>query len=399
MLNGPACKFPRKLSGKFDRYGCNSLVSLTTWKTQMNEFEELAKTLDKIATVQEEHKRRQEAEVGALKQNIERLETRLFRPGSMHHIEGNFSGEEDISLKTSDGRVLLVLNAKQAYAARVSHDDEGFSLGQFTKDAIVGSRKASSGPALIPTAVSARVVDAVRKQTVIVEAGAGTIIIEGPTNLARLTQDPTVHQHTEAATDISESDILATPVTLNPKLLVALVPLTVELVSDSPNLDAVLQTALTAAFAQKLNALCIATLLADVNIPKSAAAQDPNSWTKVLEAVSAALVLDQRLPEAHISAPADFMARAAALTTEGSWLGKPPVLSAMRELQTTGLTAGTALFGNFAEAFAIALRDELRVEVVRHAKPTSASHLLVAHMRADGIVLQPGKLFKQLKTI
>ena len=82
----------------------------------------------------------------------------------------------------------------------------------------------------------------------------------------------------------------------------------------------------------------------------------------------------------------------------GSRLGKPPVLSRIRELETTGLTAGTALFGDFGAGFAIALRDELRVEVVRHAKPTSASHLFVAHMRADGIVLQPGRLFKQLKT-
>ena len=29
----------------------------------------------------------------------------------------------------------------------------------------------------------------------------------------------------------------------------------------------------------------------------------------------------------------------------------------------------------------------------------SGSHLLVAHMRADFVVLQPGRLFKQLKTI
>jgi hypothetical protein len=47
----------------------------------------------------------------------------------------------------------------------------------------------------------------------------------------------------------------------------------------------------------------------------------------------------------------------------------------------------------------VAMRQELRVEVVRHAKPTSGSHLLVAHMRADFVVLQPGRLFKQLKTV
>jgi hypothetical protein len=183
-------------------------------------------------------------------------------------------------------------------------------------------------------------------------------------------------------------------------LLACTIPLTVEVVQDSPNLDALLNVALAGAFAAKLDALCIATLLADANIPDSAAGQDPAVWLKVLEAVGAALGLNQRLPSAHISAPADWIARASQLaSTAGTWLGKPPALSAMAELQTTGLTAGTALFGNFAEAFAIALRSDLRVEVVRHAKPTSASHLLVAHMRADGVVLQPGHLFKQLKTV
>jgi len=169
---------------------------------------------------------------------------------------------------------------------------------------------------------------------------------------------------------------------------------------DSPNLDAVLQTALAGAFGAKLDALCIATLLANASIPKSLAAQDPAIWAKVLEAVAAALAANQDLPAVHISAPADFIARASQLaSTAGSWLGKPPALAGMRELHTTGLTAGTALMGDFASAFAIAMRSQLRVEIVRHAKPTEGSHLLVAHMRADGVVLQAARLFKQLKTI
>ena len=110
--------------------------------------------------------------------------------------------------------------------------------------------------------------------------------------------------------------------------------------------------------------------------------------------------MNQALPTAHISAPADMIARAGQLaSTSGTWLGAPPLLSAMRELHSTGLTAGTALFGDFAAGCAVAMRQELRVEVVRHAKPTSGSHLLVAHMRADFVVLQPGRLFKQLKTV
>jgi len=301
----------------------------------------------------------------------------------------------------ADGQRLPLLAADQKAAQLYRNDDsEGFSVGVYARDAVVGSRKAASGPALVPTFIGSQIIDMVRAQTVIREAGAGTIIINGPTNIARLTSGPTVYQHTEGATEISESDITAVATALNPKSLVVLIPLTAELVQDSPNLDALLNAALAGAFAAKLDALCIATLLADTAIAKSAVGQDPAVWAKVLEAVGSALALNLRLPGVHISAPADFIARAAQLaSTAGSWLGKPPALANMAELQTTGLSAGTALFGDFARAFAFALRDDLRVEVVRHAKPTSHSHLLVATMRADGVVLQPGLLFKQLKTV
>lgn len=42
------------------------------------------------------------------------------------------------------------------------------------------------------------------------------------------------------------------------------------------------------------------------------------------------------------------------------------------------------------------MRQDLRLEIVRFAKPTSASHLLVAHMRAAGVVLEPKRIFRQL---
>ncbi len=368
-------------------------------------LEDFASAIDKIGAGFDDFKSRAQESETQLRKQVERLELKLSRPGAFTVATTDL--HEVRTLKMQDGRVLPFLTSEQKYAdlQRRSYSGgpfaEDFSLGDFARAALLGSKegKAASGPALVPTGVGATVIDRVRAKTVVVQAGAGTIIIDGPTNLARLTGDPTVYQHTEGATDISESDISATAVSLNPKVLAVLVPLTVELVSDSPNLDALLQTSLAAAFAAKLDALAIATLLADANIPKSALTQDPAIWLKTLEAVGSALAVNQDLPAAHIGAPADFIARASQLaSTAGSWLGKPPALAIMRELFTTGLTAGTAFLGDFAAGFAIALRDELRVEVVRHAKPTSASHLLVAHMRADGLVLQPGRLFKQLKT-
>ena len=376
------------------------MAKLTAARYERKNAPDMGEVIDKMAEGIETFKQTQGDTVAELRKTIDRLETRLSRPGAAHTQQ---DGDNELkSLTTADGRKLPLLSAKQRVSNLSRTDDsEGFTLGGFVRDAIVGSRKAASGPALVPTFVSGNVIDNVRQQTVLIGgAGASTIIIDGPTNMARITQDPTVYQHTEAAEDIVESDILATPVSLNPKLLAALIPLTVELVQDSPNLDAALNASLAGAFAVKLDQLGIAKLLADTGIPKSLATQDPALWAKLLEAVGAALGLNQALPTAHISAPADMIARAGqTASTSGVWLGAPPLLSAMRELHSTGLTAGTALFGDFAAGCAVAMRQELRVEVVRHAKPTSGSHLLVAHMRADFVVLQPGRLFKQLKTV
>lgn len=343
-------------------------------------------------------KEKNDSDKAELRKEIERVEAK----GNLTSVFGTPGAEGATGVKQLvgvDGKRFPWLASSQKFSDLHRGEKSEFNIGDFCRDAVVGSTKATSSTALVPVALGSQIIDMVRAATVIHEAGAGTIAINGPTNLAKLTSGPTVYQHTENVEDISLSDVLAVPVTMNPKTLAVLVPLSVELVQDSPNLDALISVAIAGAFAAKLDALCLATLLADLNTPKSLASEDPALWVKLLAAVGSAMGLNQRLPNSHISAPADFIGRAGQVSTTGEWIGKPPALAGMAELQTTGLTAGTALFGNFAEAFAIALRSDLRMEVVRHQNPKNGSHLLVAHMRADGIVLQPGKLYKQLKTI
>lgn len=199
------------------------MAKLTAARYGRKNAPDMGEVIDKMARGIESFKQSQGETVDELRKTIDRLETRLSRPGAMHTQQD--ADNELKSLTTADGRKLPMLSAKQ----RVSHlsrtdDSEGFTLGGFVRDAIVGSRKAASGPALVPTFVSGNVIDNVRQQTVLIGgAGASTIIIDGPTNMARITQDDCVPAR-EAAEDIVESDILATPVSLNPKLLAALVP-------------------------------------------------------------------------------------------------------------------------------------------------------------------------------
>ncbi|MGE4124471.1 MAG: phage major capsid protein [Pusillimonas sp.] len=340
-------------------------------------------------------------DLAELKSDFDKFVLSSQRPGAGGTLHDDADEEKGAFSVMVEGKELPVLR-KAAQMARLYRKESGaenFSIGAYVTDVMTG-RKAASSAAVVPTFVGAQIVDKVRAASTIVRAGAGTIPIDGPTNLAKITGDPTVYQHTEATDDISESDVTIVPVTLNPKALVAIIPLTLEVVQDSPNLDAVLQVAIANAFAAKVDALTLATILADTNIPTSAAGQDPAVWAKCLEAVSSALGVDQDLPTAMITNTADFMARASQLaSTSGTWLGKPPVLARMEEYPTTRLTAGTAIYGGFERAVAIAMRAELRLELVRWGKATSGSHLLVAHMRGDGVVLQPKALYIQEKTV
>ena len=351
---------------------------------------ELAGTIEQIADKFDEFKSSQES-------RLDKIETRLSRPGAFLTADGSPAIE---MLKSVDGREFPLLRKGDRLASRGS-EGGAFSIGEFTREAIVGSRKAvGSGPALVPTGLSDAFIDDIRAQTVLVEAGARTVVIDGPRVFAKITQDPTVHQHTENADDITESDVLTAPVTIDPKMLVAIVPLSEEVVADSPNLDQILRTSLAGAFAQKLEALAIAKLIADASIPESAAGQDPALWAKVLEAISAAMGAGQRLPVAMVSSAADFIARAGQLaSTSGAWLGRPPALSAMLELPTSNLAAGTGFFGDFSRGVLIGSRSELRLEVVRWQKPTQGQHALVAHARMDAYIVQPKALFRQLKTV
>jgi hypothetical protein len=254
-------------------------------------------------------------------------------------------------------------------------NQEEFSIGEYVKSNMLGT-KAVSSSVLVPTAVTNQVIDAVRAQLTVIQAGARTIVIDGNVNVARITTDPTVYQHTEGADDIQESDITLATVALKPKALVAIIPLSMELVADSSNIDSVLNTSLAAAFSSKLDALALATILADTAIPTNPTGLDPNAWANILSGVGQALAAKQTIPTSMISNTADFISRAGQQSdTAGAWLGGPPALAQMTEYPTTNIAAGTAVYGGFELGFAIAMRQDLRLEMVRFQKPTSASHI------------------------
>ncbi len=302
-----------------------------------------------------------------------------------------------------DGKAYPVVDSRSAVANITPRDDTGFTLAGFVR-ASMGlegrTTPVGTGTALVPQYLSANIIDLVRAKSRVVQAGAITIPIEGPTYICRIDADPTVYQHTEAAEDITESAPTFTPLKLDPKALVATVPLTMEVVEDAKNLDAALRMSLAGAFATKLDALTIATILADTNIATSAAAEDCGTWAGTMAAVKSMLDADMDIPSAIIANTADYADRAAEVATaNGTWLGAPPVLANTQDLFTTNVTTGTAILGDFAKGVAIAVRRNLQLEVVRFQAPTKATRLLVASARWEGYVLQPAALYIQKTTV
>lgn len=148
-------------------------------------------------------------------------------------------------------------------------EHEGLSLGKFVRGFVTGQwenadleRRAmaegsvGSGGAMVPTPLSARVIDLIRNQSVVMRAGATTVPMSAPTlKLARLTTDPTAAWTAENAT-ITSSDGVFEAVDFTARKLAALVKISTELIEDS-NADAVIENALAQVLALELDRVAL----------------------------------------------------------------------------------------------------------------------------------------------
>lgn len=333
------------------------------------------------------------------------------QPGGPYTGWGQKTVDNRAHVVLADGRKLPLLasNEKLADFVQPARGEQQFSIADFCAGAMGLKPMATttSSTATVSPYIGSKIVDAVRAASRVIEAGATTIpLYGGPCTIAKIVSDPTIFQHSEGVADISESDLTLAPIALNPAFLVAAVPVSAELIEDSVNVEQALTMSLAAAFALKLDQLIIAKLLASTDILDSASAENCATWQGVMAALGNALAADQELPGARISNPADFAARHAqqAMNVAGTenvsgWLGCPEVLKPMKDLFTSSMTAGHSVFGNFAKGVGVAIRSDLRLELLRWEKYTSATHILYAHARMDGYILQPKHLYRQLTTV
>lgn len=338
-----------------------------------------------------------------LQQQADRLEEILNRPSL--GLPANTGKKAQKFAITSEGRKLPILEKGESFSAHhpASNQEDQWNLSDFVKQSMgIASRQNSAletGAATVPTILASRIIDDIRAKNTLIRAGAMTLPIDGKTIISRITSDPTVYQHTEATADISTSVPVFSPITLAPSMLAAQVPLSVELVADSSNLDQLLRTSLAGAFSRKLDDLGLTTLLADSDIEESASGMDPATWAGIVAATGAHLALNADLPSALICNAAEFNSRNSQTVTAGEWLGRPQYLDGMADLFSTSMTAGKFLLGDFSAGLMLAVRQDMRLELIRWNGLADATHCLVAYARMQFYVTQPKSLFRGLKTV
>ena len=162
-----------------------------------------------------------------------------------------------------------------------------------------------------------RIIDGIRAKNTLIQSGALTIPIEGRTVISMIDTDPVAYLHSEGIDDIGESLPVFSPVELDPLMISVQIPLSVELVADSANLDLLLRTSISAAVAKKLDALGIAAFLADINIEESLVSQNTEQWSGLLAACGSHIALNGEWPKVVISNAGDYVNRISQVAGDG----------------------------------------------------------------------------------
>lgn len=184
--------------------------------------------------------------------------SRVLPPG----LEGSFRTHNTGSLCwfTPVGEEIRVLRNNENLETTVRHNlPDGIkarelSLGRLLRGIVLGDWKGSEaerrtlaigdstlGGYLVPSPISARVIDLARNQARVLQAGALTVPLEANTlTLARVTGDPTASWKAENAPG-TFSDMAFGKIELVAKSLLALIKTSVEIFEDAANLSQVVE--------------------------------------------------------------------------------------------------------------------------------------------------------------
>ncbi|MBY6163253.1 phage major capsid protein [Mameliella alba] len=360
----------------------------------------------------------------------ERRENDIGDPRRPHGPDAEALGVDDRQGQgqpESAGRILIdsgEARDKFQVAARAKRQDEyrGLTLGRYFRAMTTGAktdteRRAlsegsdSAGGYTVPEYLGGALIDALRAQSVCVRAGAQTMPLSTSiNNVAKLNADPTPAWRQELGS-VAESDPTFGNVALNPQSLAVKCSVSHELLEDSLNLERELPRVMSAAMAVELDRVALLGSgtapeprgVANVSgIGTNALAGALTSYAPFVTARTGILSANAGPVSAFILHPRDEGTLTGLTDSDGQPLNAPRAVSEIPMLTTTaiptdggaGSDESTIFAGNFRHLI-IGIRQDVRIEVLRHTLASDLSYTFVAHMRADVAVQHAAAFYTQ----
>ena len=325
------------------------------------------------------------------------------------------------------GNEITVLENNQRMAKR---HDLGVGFGDFVRASVNGPRNeaetralsestSSEGGYTVPAPLAAEFIDKLRANTAAIRAGARTVPMTSNTlAMARLDTDPTVSWRAENAL-IDDSDPVFSGLLLDAKSCAGLVRVSRELLTDSVNVNEILQNAFVQVMARELDRVALWNDGADTGPIGVAATSGINEVSmatngaaltnhdKLLDALYEMKLDNAADATAAIMHPRTELALAKLKTTDGYPMPYPDMLAnipryattsaSIAETQGSATNASSLLFGNFRELF-IGIRDQVSITVLRERYADYGQVGFLVWMRAD-VQLAHKASFSRLKGI
>jgi HK97 family phage major capsid protein len=363
-------------------------------------------------------------------QQAEETERRKLQIASQRMNQHHGSGSEFLDIAT--GLSVRALSSSQ----RVSYADD-ISPGRVVASMLLnepgilthGEREIlaqqsggsdTGGGYLLPSPVSERFVDLARSASVCMRAGAQTLAMDtSELSIARLTSDASPVWREELVA-VTSSDVSFDKIVLRPKVVAAIIPVSIELLEDAANAASIIESSLQSQLGLKLDQAILSGRgasaeptgirnHADVNTITSVGT--PTNYSHLTSAIKSIFEanFDRELRDvAWVTNPRDGATYDGLADTTGQPLRPTPWAADMRRFSTTSIATDEGggsnesymIVGDFRQCLVGMRTSGVNLEVLREGTVTDASgdswnattqllRHVRAYMRVDVALLRP----------
>jgi HK97 family phage major capsid protein len=278
----------------------------------------------------------------------------------------------------------------------------------------------SSGGYLMAPAVSEMLIDLARATSVSIQAGATTLPMEtGEMTIARVTGDPTVAWRAELQATTGTKPTFGRFV-LRPRMLAAVVPVSLELLEDAPNAGDVIAGTLTSAMGVELDRALLEGTGAEnqpqgvvntLGINTTASVGTPTTYAEVSTAIGQILGANYAGEVGNLAwinnptVATVYDQLVTGITSDNTPLRPTPWVETLRRFYTTSLAANASseynqIIGAFNEMLIGARYSGVVIDVIDAGQVTDAegdttnavsqfARFIRARLRADVVLMRP----------